>query len=329
VAGRLLGRWGLGFVVAATSAALVGFTGFAAPAGATGSKASSAATGTAARQPVRVMTYNILELSADGRHEGSGTVAPWSERKPAAVALIKAANPDVVAIQEGSDWVGRPRGARQIDSLRAALGGVYALSHTEISPSQPHFFRTGVYILYKKAEYKPYGRAWHWGIGNQHWAAYQLLENRQTGARFLFVSTHLLVGDGAADDRIRERETKTLLGEAGAFAAAHHVPVVYGGDFNSDHNARHAFNGPAIAMREANDTDTFNAAKTRSLGRYNSANQYMRRPPEFGDHIDYVFTSPDVTVQSWRMVMRLHHGHLVGVIPSDHNPVVANLQFPY
>ena len=327
--GRLLGRWGLGCVVVATSAALVGFTGFGAPAAATGSKAPGAAAGASARQPVRVMTYNILELSADGRHEGSGTVAPWSQRKRGAVALIKAANPDVVAIQEGSDWVGRPRGARQIDSLQAALGGVYALSHTEIAPSQPHFFRTGVYILYKKAVYKPYGRAWHWAIGNQRWAAYQLLENRQTHARFLFVSTHLLVGDGAVDDRIRERETKTLLSKAGAFAAVHHVSVIYGGDFNSDHNARHAFNGPAIAMREANDTDTFNAAQTRSLGRYNSANQYMRRPPKFGDHIDYVFTSPDVTVKSWRMVMRLHHGHLVGVIPSDHNPVVANLLFPY
>lgn len=282
-----------------------------------------------AKQSVRVMTYNILELSADGRHEGTGTVAPWSKRKGAAARLIRRANPDVVAIQEGSDWVGRPRGRRQVDSLRSALGGVYALSHTEVSPDKPHYFRTGCYILYKKSEYALAGHAWHWALGNQRWAAYQLLENRQTHARFLFVSTHLLVGVGAADDQKRENETKSLLKQAGRYAANHGVPVIYGGDFNSDHNRRHAFNGPAIAMRQANVADAFNAANSRALGRYNSANDNARRPPKFGDHIDYVFASAGVVVRSWRLVMDLSRGRLVGVIPSDHNPVVASLAYPY
>jgi endonuclease/exonuclease/phosphatase family metal-dependent hydrolase len=283
-----------------------------------------------AEQPIRVMTYNILELSRDGDHEGSGIVAPWSERKAAAARLIKDANPDVVAVQEGSDWVGRPRGVRQVGSLRAALGGVYALAHTEISPEEPHYFRTGVYILYKKAEYRAYGRGWHWALGNHRWAAYQLLRNRMTGARFLFVSTHLLKGNGAANDRQREAETNVLITKARRYAARHgRVPVIYAGDFNSDSDRRHAFNGPAIAMRDANITDTFNAAHGRVLGRYNSANQYERRPPKAGDHIDYVFASPGVVVRSWRLVMRLSDGRLLGVIPSDHNPVVTNLEFAY
>jgi endonuclease/exonuclease/phosphatase family metal-dependent hydrolase len=335
--GHVTGRAGLMRTLSCAGATLAGLATLVVPAtaGATSqtlaatSSASSTASSSRVLQPVRVMTYNILELSADGRHEGSGTVAPWSQRKAGAVRLIKAANPDVVAVQEGSDWVGRPRGHRQVDSLRAALGGAYALAHTEVSPNRPHYFRTGVYILYKKAEYRAYGHSWHWGLGNQRWAAYQLLKNRQTGAKFLFVSTHLLVGDGAANDQRRESETKVLISKAGAFARKHHVPVIYGGDFNSDHNRRHAFNGPAIAMHAANMTDTFNAAPTRSLGRYNSANEYDRRPPKFGDHIDYVFASPGVVVRSWRLVMDLSHGHLVGVIPSDHNPVVTNLAYPY
>jgi len=275
------------------------------------------------------MTYNILELSADGHHEGSGVVAPWSERKPAAAALIRRADPDVIAIQEGCDWVGRPRGKRQVDSLRAALGGVYALAHTERSPNLPHYFRTGVYILYKKAEYRAYGHSWHWALGNRRWAAYQLLENRRTHARFLFVSTHLLVGNGAPNDRRREQETKTLLHKAGRFARAHHVPVIYAGDFNSDSDGHHAFNGPAIAMRQADFTNALKVAKSRTRASYNSANQYERRPPRAGDDIDYVFASRRVTVKSWRLVMRLAHGHLVGVIPSDHNPVLATLSVPY
>lgn len=280
-------------------------------------------------QSIRVMTYNILELSADGLHKGSGVIAPWALRKPAQVRLIRAANPDVIAIQEGSDWVGAPRGARQVDSLRAALGGTYALAHTEVSPDRPHYLRTGVYILYKRSEYRAYGHSWHWALGDRRWAAYQLLENRVTHARFLFVSTHLLVGVGAADDSRRESETRTMLHKARAFARRHGVPVIYGGDFNSDHNAKHAFNGPVIAMRQARQKNAFKAASLRSLARYNSANGYERRPPEFGDHIDYVFASPGVTVRSWRLIMRLRHGKFVGVIPSDHNPVLAHLSYPY
>jgi endonuclease/exonuclease/phosphatase family metal-dependent hydrolase len=281
------------------------------------------------QQSVRVMTYNILELTTDGQHEGSGVVAPWSQRKVAAAHLIKQANPDVVAIQEGAPWVGRARGARQVDSLRAELGGVYGLSHTEVSPNQPRYFRTGDYILYKKAEYKAIGHAWHWVLGNAHWAAYQILENRQTHAKFLFVSTHLQVGDGASNDRLRENETKVLSNKASHYGASHHVPVVYAGDFNTDHTANHAFDGPGIAMRAAHIVNAYNAAQTRKLAGYNSANDLYRTPPRFGDHIDYIFAPPGVAVLSWRQVIDLSHGKLVGVIPSDHNPIVATVEFPY
>jgi endonuclease/exonuclease/phosphatase family metal-dependent hydrolase len=281
------------------------------------------------QQALRVMTYNILELTADGTHEGTGIVAPWSERKVAVARLIKRANPDVVAIQEGWPWVGQPRKLREVDSLRIALGGEYGLAHTEVTPSQPHYMRTGDYILYKKSVYKAIGHAWHWSIGNKKFAAYQILENRKTHAKFLFVSVHLFVGNGAAADLTRENETRTMVKDATAFGASHHVPVIYGGDFNTDVNAHHAFDGPGIAMRAAHIQDAFNAAQTRRLASYNSANGDNRRPPRFGDHIDYVFAPPGVSVRSWRLVMDLSHGDLVGVIPSDHNPVVVNLDFPY
>ena len=82
-------------------------------------------------------------------------------------------------------------------------------------------------------------------------------------------------------------------------------------------------------MREAHVASAFNAAQSRRLPSYNSANGYDRPPPRFGDHIDYIFAPPGVAVLSWRQVMHLRHGRLVGVIPSDHNPVVATLEYPY
>jgi endonuclease/exonuclease/phosphatase family metal-dependent hydrolase len=281
------------------------------------------------QQAASVMTYNILEATNDGHREGSGRVASWSRRKAAAVRLINRASPDVLAIQEGAAWVGRVRGPRQVDSLRAALHGRYALAHTEVPPSQPHYLRTGVYILYKKSTYKAVGRGNHWALGGNRYAAYQELRSRATGARMLFVSTHLSVGSGGYWDGKRESETKRMIAAATARARRKGIPVVYAGDFNSDISKKHAFDGPGVAMRAASVANAFDVAQVRSKASYNSANGYQRRPPRAGDHIDDVFTAPGVTVRSWRLLLNLRHGRLVGVIPSDHNPLVTRIAFPF
>ncbi|HEX3823181.1 MAG TPA: endonuclease/exonuclease/phosphatase family protein [Mycobacteriales bacterium] len=285
------------------------------------------ATVTTNEQPVSVMTYNVLEAADDGRSEGGSTVAPWSERGPVAASLIQQANPDVIGAQEAASWVGVPTPARQIDSLTAMLGGEYSLADTEIPPGQPHHLRTGVYILYKSDTYQAVGQGGHWDIGNTRWAAYQVLQNRSTGAKFLFVSAHLAFPAGAAADRQRETETNNLLSDAGR--EANGLPIVYVGDFNSDQWAGHAFNGPAIAMRAASVDDAYDVAQTRVHARYNTADGYRRTPPMNGGRIDYVFAQRGVAATSWDLVMDLSHGKFVGTIPSDHNPLVSNLLFPY
>jgi endonuclease/exonuclease/phosphatase family metal-dependent hydrolase len=279
--------------------------------------------------PVTVMSYNILEAEFDGRLEGGDIVAPWSARGPAIARLIEQASPDAVGIQEGASWVGKVRGPREVDSLRSMLDGEYKLAHTEIPPSQPHFRRTGVYILYKADTYKAIGAGGHWDLGNTRWAAYQVLQNRRTGARFLFVSAHLLVPAGRANDVRREAETKSLLSHSRSYAAAAGLPIVYVGDFNSDQYLRHSFNGPERAMRAKNVNDSYDVAQTRTHARYNTAEHYMRRPPANGARIDYVFAPPGVGVRSWGLVMDLSHGKFVGTIPSDHNPLVSNVLVPY
>jgi endonuclease/exonuclease/phosphatase family metal-dependent hydrolase len=283
----------------------------------------------APKQQVSVMTYNLLEAWLDGSREGSGRVAPWSERKVGAVDLINSAHPDVIGIQEGAAWVGKVRGPRQVDSLRSALGSPWVLAHTEIPPSQPHYFRTGCYILYNKTEYRAVGHGGHWGLGSNRWAAYQVLANRATGARFLFVVPHLIVTKGDHYDALREAETRKLLADGQHRAAAAGLPVVYAGDYNSDVSPQHAFDGPRRAMRAAHFVNDYTVAQHRVRARYNSANQYERVPPKTGDHIDAVYTGPGVAVNSWREILRLSHGRIVGVIPSDHNPLVISLSYPY
>ena len=283
-----------------------------------------------AQQPVSVMTYNIKEAYLDGQREGGNVVAPWKARKAAQAELIKRANPDVIAIEEGAAQIGhRKHSPRQVDTLRRALGGEYALAHTEVPPGHPHFHRTGVYILYKKATLKAVGKGGHWGLGNSRWAAHQVLRNRQSGAKFLFVATHLIQSPGRAYDVLRQHETEQLVQRGHQLAARKHIPVVYAGDFNSAPDRRHAFNAPSKVMHAHHIADAFNVAQARGYAHYNTANGYSRRPPRDGMRIDYVFAPQGVGVRSWRLIMRLRHGKFVGTIPSDHNPVMSELMVPY
>ncbi|MGN6472993.1 MAG: endonuclease/exonuclease/phosphatase family protein [Mycobacteriales bacterium] len=282
-----------------------------------------------AHESVSVMTYNILEATTDGHQESGNTVAPWSQRQPGVVRFIQQANPGVVAIQEGASWVKRVKGPRQVDALRSALGSNWSLAHTEVPPSQHYYHRTGDYILYRNDEFTAVGTGNHWSIGQNHWAAYQLLRSRATGAEFLMISAHLIVPRGHANDLVREQETQRLISQARSYAQAHgNVPIVYGGDYNSDQFG-HSPNGPAVAMRSARIPDAYNVAAHRSGAKWNTANRYRTRPKADYAHMDEVFVSRGVGVTSWKQLLNLSHGRFVGVIPSDHNPVVASLRIPY
>jgi endonuclease/exonuclease/phosphatase family metal-dependent hydrolase len=284
---------------------------------------------TTSQQPLKVMTYNILEKDFDGRHEGGSVVASWSERKAGVVDFITHAAPDVVAIQEGAAWVNVVKGPRQIDSLRSALGGTYALARTEIPPTEHHYHRTGDYILYRKNAYAAVRAGDHWSLGNNHWAAYQLLRNRTSGAKVLVVSAHLIVPRGHANDLKREQETKRLVSQARGFSRTHgNVPVVYAGDYNSDQFHHHP-NGPTVAMNAAGIPNAYDVAQHRTNARYNTSNQYQRRPQHYFAHMDEVFVSNGVAVHAWSQLLHLASGRFVGVIPSDHNPVVVTLDYPY
>jgi endonuclease/exonuclease/phosphatase family metal-dependent hydrolase len=314
--------------------AIIGFSVVLVPTAASGHTSrpgeSAHARAGSGSQAVTVMTYNIKRAALDGHPEGGTRVAAWmSARRLAAAALIQRANPDVIGIEEGGTSIGNPQtGPRQVDTLASALGHVYQVAHTEIPPKQPGTQRLGVYIMYKKSVYAAVGKGGHWALGDGRWGVHQVLRNRQSGAKFLFVTAHLWEPGGRTNDIRREHETQRLESAGNAMAARRGIPAIYVGDFNSHPGGKHAFNAPSMVMGQHGLRDSFQVAHHRVNGAYNTGNQYMRRPPRFGAHIDYIYVPQSVRVTSWRMVMRLNHGQFVGTIPSDHNPVVANLAVP-
>jgi hypothetical protein len=147
----------------------------------------------------------------------------------------------------------------------------------------------------------------------------------------LFVAFHLVVvnSNHSADDAARERQTQSMIQQAHAYDSSLKLPIVYAGDTNSAVEPSHPLDGPRVAMRSHNIADTFDSAQSRHNTRYNTGNQYYRKPPASGIYLDAIFAEPGVGVTSWNQLLKLSHGRFVLPIPSDHNPVVAGVVIPY
>lgn len=282
------------------------------------------------QQGVRVMTYNLLEDNFDGTPEGGQVVAPWAQRVVAAATLIKERDPDVIGIQEGAAWSSTYMGDRMIDTLRKTLAGMgadYSLALTEVPPGSPGWRRTGNYILYKTATYDVVGPGSNFALPDSRTAAYQVLRNRASGARFLAVSPHLIANGGLSYDYWRQTEMTSLVSQATAYAAPYGVPIVYAGDFNSQ--SKHTLDAPALVAAKNHLADAAETAQVQSNTQYNSANQYLRTALAFGDSIDHIYASSGVAFHSIRHAVHVSNGQYVGVMASDHNPVVAYLFTSY
>jgi endonuclease/exonuclease/phosphatase family metal-dependent hydrolase len=299
----------------------------------TRSRPSAPVTGvaTTAGLDLRVMTYNVQEAATAGQIESGQPIPDWSQRRAGVVQLINEAAPDVISVQEAAAWIGDPANkVRQIDDLASALGGTYVLADTEVPPTQPHYFRTGVYILYNPTVYAAVGSGGHFDMGDTRWAAYQELKSLSTGTKFLFVAAHTIVGKGATYDTMRQNETASAMSQANAIAGPLGIPVIYAGDWNSDNDIHgHAFDGPRRVMQAAHYADSYDVAQSRTNAKYDSANNDMRTPPAFYERIDSIYVPQGVAVKDWTNELDLVDGKFVGPIPSDHNPVFADLVLPY
>ena len=288
------------------------------------------ATATGREQNLRVLTYNLLQSVWDGTKEGDGTVAPWdSERKAPAAALIESANPDVIAIQEGQGPI--KGGPLMVNRLQAVLGSDYAIADTETPAGAKKNYRTSDYILYRDTTFAEVrGEGGHWSVGDDQYPAYQVLENKATRAKFLFVSVHLHEGAQSWNTKHGE-EMRKLLDQAEAASAQYgNLPVIYAGDYNSYYKlAMKKYDAPGVQLRADHVADAINVAQTHSNVAYNSENGYMRTPPKNGGSIDRIAASPGVALRSWSELLHLSGGKFVGVIPSDHNPVTADVSFAY
>jgi hypothetical protein len=281
---------------------------------------------------IRVLAYNVRSAKFDGQTAPGGRVAPFSQRLGPQLYLLKKSNAAVIGIEEGAFCMAKPHGVpciRQIDQIANGLPG-YVLDDTTLHAGVVNRYAADD-IIYQRSVVTPSGTGGHFLIGPsgslQRFAAYQIFKVNATGAKFLYVVTHTLA---SGSDRVRGSETASMLRQGKAFAAKHGVTnVMYGGDFNSYVGEYHVNDYSGTVMRNANVPDTIGEAAHYSNASYDSINAYYRRPKHGHGSSDHIYATRGIGIVKWGELLHLSGGSFVGTIPSDHNPIYADVELPY
>ncbi|MDR7087484.1 endonuclease/exonuclease/phosphatase family metal-dependent hydrolase [Aeromicrobium panaciterrae] len=304
-------------------------TGQSAQAGAV--SASGLQTADEPSEGLSIAAYNVRKIYS---------TTDWGARRQPVADNILSIAPDVIGLSEATPKTWAGNGKKQFADLLALLGSPYALatSGSTSSGTQLAYNRdrlsvvsSGVKVLLKKGDARRY-------------AVWAVFKDRLNGKSFFAITTHLEPGSQKSstynDVRIRQARQVRDLAKANSGGR----PTVILGDMNSSRSAQ-PYNGQYKVFVGAGYIDPLDNAKaswaagdnalaeTMINAQYNSANHFYLTPPrtkfDVGTHIDYMYVSPGIRVETWRQVLSLDEaGNFVGTIPSDHNMMEMRVHLP-
>jgi endonuclease/exonuclease/phosphatase family metal-dependent hydrolase len=257
----------------------------------------------------RVVTYNVCGNVCTG----------WSDRRAQAGQLVAAAQPDVVMLQEAPPDSG----------MAAAIGG---MTQARSKHAKALLYRTDRFAVAKSPTGKP--RTGYLDLGldpvpNAHrWAVWAELLDRQNGDKpVIFVSVHLSAGGDTLERDTQRRKDATKLVEGLRTINPEGLPLVVGGDFNS--NQGRTYDSPGQVMSDAGLGSAFFLAESWTRPNYNSATGALPDPKvgaTWGYHVDQVWVDPAHTVvEKWANAAQLVDGKYPAPMVSDHAPVLVRL----
>ena len=266
-----------------------------------------------ARAPLSGPAYSVMTFNAC-----SDVCGRWSSRLPAALKMIKARHPDVLATQEAAYWKSPPSGYSQAVYYRAKR------------------------LFYKSSRFKVATASGKRRVGaitlsTSRFAVWAELVNRSTGKHIIFVSAHTTPELKAYAKR--GREITNLLTRMKQINTAGRT-VVYAGDFNSNKNRGTYSEATGFGSQDtvgrtfakAGYYDAYDLAASLKRPNWNSAAGFRRVPKvsrTWGDHVDHVYVVPQ-KARVWRwMNAALYSGSRYATpMPSDHSPVQVDLYLP-
>ena len=317
--------------------------------------------------PLTVASYNVMCANCASEGDENPNSRPWSERRSAVVNNIKSKMPDIIGVQEASQgWLNEPGqvgGLSQFEDLLQRLndaGAKYAVSNNKrnncvdattptdcvyadqgaskgtrifYNPASVEIVKTGSKAL-PQASVPENPRFFTWAIAKQ----------KSTGKLFFFGDTHLSTSKAAGFYELRKQQAEAIVGIIKQTNPTG-LPVLMTGDLNSSKwqkpsNAPYdVFTSYGLVDPLGNDywQDSPSMAATAEkrinthLDRWNG---FVTLAPAVGNkaangsYIDYILTSK-MRVSQWETVANVDSaGNFVGIIPSDHNMIVAMVGLP-
>ncbi len=317
--------------------------------------------------PLTAASYNVMCANCASEGDENPNSRPWSERRSAVVNNIKSKMPDIIGIQEASQgWLNEPGqvgGLSQFEDLLQRLnaaGAKYAISNTKrnncvdattptdcvyadqgaskgtrifYNPATVEIVKTGSQAL-PQASVPENPRFFAWAIAKQ----------KSTGKQFFFGDTHLSTSKADGFYELRKQQAEAIVGVIKQANPAG-LPVLMTGDLNSSKwqkpsNAPYdVFTNFGLVDPLGNDywqdfPSMAATAEKRINTHLDSWNGFATLAPAVGNtaangsYIDYILTSK-MRVSQWETVANVDSaGNFVGIIPSDHNMIVATVGLP-
>lgn len=274
-------------------------------------------------QPVdlKVMTYNVLCSFCPGL--GADQHDPWDERAPLIRELFVEYDLDLIGVQELAYSSAGPNNS---DEVRDLTGDRYGAIYYENPTLMDYPDAT---ILYRKSRFEALDQGFFWlssrpdepfsadfDPGGQfaRVVAWAELEDRASGERFVFVTTHF-------DNNAPSQELSAPLFLSRLMPLAAERPVLITGDFNSNLSSeayRILTNSPDLVLENASDLAT---SPARAVGEPEPVSAY-----KWEDRIDHIFLAGQAhwQVNDWLVDLRRsgpNDHHL-----SDHHAMVSDLR---
>lgn len=146
-----------------------------------------------------------------------------------------------------------------------------------------------------------------WGSQNIRICTWVILENKETGARYVHMNAHL----DHISEKARENQMKVLLNKADEFIGTY--PVVLTGDFNDDNNSVMY----SLASEKLNDSRLLAPITDDKETYHNYGGAVIK------GRLDYVFVSADTTP----LVFHVIDDKIDGDYLSDHYGIYVDLKF--
>jgi endonuclease/exonuclease/phosphatase family metal-dependent hydrolase len=280
---------------------------------------------------VRVATYNIKCYKCERKKY------PWESRRDEMVELILGQQPDVIGLQEAAHTKTK-EGVPQYADLVNRLGAPYATTNCGAKNAPVcTSVRSSSQVVYNTEKLKVLDHGFVRLVKSSHYLAWAIFEDIATGKQFFYGTLHLTLSGNLKNKQV-DQAAKFIKDKAGD------LPVVIGGDFNSNRNAK-GKNYPWQVMKKNGWLDPLgNTPKSKkpaasafvenrintNCNSFNGMDRKARCHPSSwnGTNVDYIFVS-EMRVPEYEVVMKLDSkGRFIGTIPSDHNMLRADLWIP-